>query len=204
MKAITYIEVPVHFQVVRVRQLSPFQWALLRAMQVFVPGLRPELGELTKRLCLGEPIFLNEAWRELLEQHAVDDAVFPQARLTMEGEEALRTGCFPVGSAVENKRAICFTRDGELLSTVLIARHGEPRTAKPLACPPPWSDAITASQIERFLRPQTGADRMRTDERWHNVRLAWNEALEVSRGPRPAAQSSNAPATPTENPKGEP
>jgi len=203
VKAITYIEVPAYFQVVRVRQLSPFQWALLRALEVFTPGVRPELDELTQRLCIGEPVFLNEAWRELLERHAVDDAVFPQARLTMEGEEALRTNYFPVGSTVENKRVIYFTHNGELLSTALIAKHGEPRTAKPLASPPPWSDATTADQIEHFLRAQIGTERIHTDERWHNVRLAWNEALEISRDPRPAVQSSSARATSTEKPKAE-
>ncbi|MBK9990488.1 MAG: hypothetical protein IPP19_07100 [Verrucomicrobia bacterium] len=175
MKTIKYIEVPVRYQTVRLRRLNPFHWALLRTLQVFGPGARPDLDELTKRLCIGEPVFLNEAWRELLTWHAVDDAVFSQARLTMEGETALQEGLIPFGTAEEKTRPIYFTSEGEPLSP---AKRGDVQTAKPLSVPPPWSSNVTASQIEQFLLTQAGT--RSPDERWQSIRLAWENARTVT------------------------
>lgn len=176
MKTTTFIEVPVHYRSVRVRRISPFHWALLRAVQAFAPSLRPSRDELTQRLGLGDSLFLNEAWRELLGWHAVDDTDFAQARLTLEGEAALREGWLPQGPAVDSTRLLHFTPAGQLVPPD--ARRPAPTTT-PLAAPPGWASTITARQAEHFLRAQAGPEAPLGDERWQAVRLAWKEARTI-------------------------
>lgn len=186
MKTIKFIEVPVRYQTVRLRRLNPFHWVLLRTLQVFGPGARPDLDELTKRLCIGEQVFLNEAWRELLAWHAVDDAVFSQARLTMEGKTALQEGLIPFETAEEKSRPIYFTSEGEPLSP---AKRGDVQTAKLLNGLPPWSSNVTPSQIEQFLQAEAGE--RRSDERWQSIRLAWEDARTVTFAPQPHPQTTD-------------
>lgn len=186
MKTNKCIEVPVHYQTVQLRRLNPFHWALLRTLQVFGAGARPSLDELTKRLCIGEPVFLNEAWRELLAWHAVDDAVFLQARLTMEGETALQEGLIPFGIAEEKFKPIYFTSEGEPLSPT---KRGAVQTAKLLSGPPPWSSNVTPSQIEQFLQAEAGE--RRSDERWQSIRLAWEDARTATFAPQPHPKTTD-------------
>jgi len=174
------IEVPVHYQAVPLRPLSPFHWALLRALQAFAPGRRPDLDELTRRLEIGAPVFLNEAWRDLLGWRTVDDPIFAQARLTLEGEEALRAGACPLGPAVAGSRRLYFSSEGEWL---VPARAGAARLVAPLNTLPAWSGQVTAGAAERFFRTTAGVDSVRADERWQGVRLAWAEARVVTFAP---------------------
>ncbi len=170
------IAVPVHYRSVRVRQISPFHWALLRAVQVFPAATRPPRDELTRRLGLGDPLFLNEAWRELLGWHTVDDTDFALARLTLEGEAALREGVLPQGPAVDSTRLIHFTPAGQWVSP-------DPRrltaATTPLPTPPPWAGTITARQAEHFLRAHADPAETHADEHWQAVRLAWKDARTV-------------------------
>lgn len=180
MRPTDLIEVPVHYRAVPVRPLSPFHWALLRALQTFAPGRRPDLDELTRRLEIGVPAFLNEAWRDLLGWRTVDDPIFAQARLTLEGEEALREGACPLGAAVAGSRRLYFSSEGAWL---VPARAGTARLVAPLNTLPAWSGQVTAREAERFFRTTAGADPVRADERWQGVRLAWAEARVVTFAP---------------------
>lgn len=175
MTPTTLIELPVHYRRVRVWPISPFHWALLRAVQVFPTATRPSRDELTRRLGLGDPLFLNEAWRELLGWHTVDDTDFALARLTLEGEGALREECIPLGPAVDSTRLIHFTPAGLWVPP----DPRRPTATTPLPTPPPWAGTITARQAEHFLRAHADPADAAANEHWQAVRLAWKDARTI-------------------------
>lgn len=173
MEAADCIELPVLCSLVSVRRANPFHWALLRALQVFPAGQRPELEELAIRLRIGEVAFLSEAWRELLAHHAADDADFGQASITLEGLEALRLDHLPTGSSEERLLTLLFSADGKLLQASRAERQGEPQ---PLSEPPSWADALTADFVANSLERVGDGNAPGPDERLRSISPRWERA----------------------------
>lgn len=185
MKTTHYFEVPVTIEVQRVRRMNPFHWALLRAIQVFANTRRPGFEEMAGRLCIGEAAFLEDAWRDLCEFHAVDAREFSEAGLTMEGEVALQNGFFPLGMGSERKHNLYFSRTGE---AVFPDTDGTPGASPAFADLPKWSGQLTCERIERLLRKQDGAATLGSDDRVVRVQAAWNAAREMEGPARPLEQ----------------
>jgi hypothetical protein len=93
------------------RPANPFHRVLGRVLETFPPGRRPELEELTRRLCIGEPAFLAQAWSELVAWRASDADDFGAARLSRAGEESLRRGWFAVGEKTTRRVTLVLARD---------------------------------------------------------------------------------------------
>lgn len=173
MKAADCIELPVLCSLVSVRRANPFHWALLRALQVFPAGQRPELEELAIRLRIGEVAFLAEAWRELLTHHAADDADFSLASITLEGLEALRQDLLPTGSAEERMITLLFSEKGEVLQAVQVERRGE---ARALSEKPSWASALTTEVVAQCLKRGADGNAPKSDEYLRSIVPQWDRA----------------------------
>lgn len=108
------VETTLLVTVAEARPANPFHRVLGRVLETFPPGRRPELAELTRRLCVGEPAFLEQAWSELVAWRATDADRFTAARLSMTGEEALRRGWFAVGEKATRRVVLAVARDDRL------------------------------------------------------------------------------------------
>jgi hypothetical protein len=100
--------------VTQARPENPFHRVLGRVLETFPPGRRPELEELTRRLCIGEPAFLAQAWSELVAWRSTDADDFGAARLSPTGEAALRRGWFAVGEKTTRRVTLVLARDAVL------------------------------------------------------------------------------------------
>lgn len=96
------------------RPANPFHRVLGRVLESFPPGRRPDLAELTQRLCIGEPAFLEQAWSELVAWRATDADAFSAARLSPAGEAALRRGWFAIGEKTTRRVTITTAEDEPL------------------------------------------------------------------------------------------
>lgn len=167
------LELPVTLRLQRLRRANPFHWALLRALQLFPAGKRPPLEEFVGRLCLGEKTFLEEAWRELLEFHAVDDPDFQQAGLSMEGREALAKGWFPLGAAVEQVRFLCFRSDGECVESY--GRSRAPR-GEPAAVSMELRQVLSDPRVQSIVEDELGRGATPAQETCVGARVQWDVA----------------------------
>jgi hypothetical protein len=104
------VETTLLVTVTQARPVNPFHRLLGRVLEKFLPGRRPELEELTRRLCIGEPAFLAQAWSELVAWRATDADNFGAARLSMAGEETLRRGWFAVGEKTTRRIVLTVAR----------------------------------------------------------------------------------------------
>jgi hypothetical protein len=122
-------ETTVIVTVTQARPVNPFHRVLGRVLETFAPGRRPELEELTRRLCIGEPAFLAQAWGELVAWRATDADAFTAARLSPTGEAALRRGWFAVGEKTTRRVTIAVEK-GETLDAARIEAELARRGAK--------------------------------------------------------------------------
>lgn len=211
MKTDSCIELPVSCQIAKVRRLTPFHWALLHALQHFPPGGRPSLEALAARLHTLPTSFLADAWRELLEHQAVDDGAFHQARLTLEGREALRQQFLPLGRAEEQVALLYFTEAGVPMERGAPERE---EASSPLSTRPDWSTDLGAHRLERLLRRHTQTVRLSADDHLQSAHPLWDDARIVTphqsrdrvggtalpgiRHTQPAASKKDAPKSHTE------
>ena len=107
-------EVTMLVTVAMARPANPFHRVLGRVLETFPPGRRPELEGLTRRLCVGEPAFLAQAWSDLVAWRATDADAFTAARLSPTGEAALRRGWFAVGEKTTRRVVLAVARDERL------------------------------------------------------------------------------------------
>jgi hypothetical protein len=171
-----YVEVTVVCTVAPCRKLNPFHWAVLRALQVFAPGARPGLDELAARLHLGEPAFLDEAWKDLTRWRATDDDDFAQARVSFAGEEAMRAGWFVIGAEAVRRHTLYFAKeDGRPLR----AERFELKVVRDLRRPPEWSAQLTPERVEDVLAGQRLQEKVLPGERVVAVSPEWAGAQEV-------------------------
>jgi hypothetical protein len=108
------VETTLLVTVTQARPVNPFHRVLGRVLEKFLPGRRPELEELTRRLCIGEPAFLAQAWSELVAWRATDADAFTAARLSPTGEAALRRGWFAFGEKTTRRVVLMAARDERL------------------------------------------------------------------------------------------
>lgn len=87
---------------------------------------------------------LTLAWEELLKHHAVDSASFQEAVLTIEGQDALRLGYFPLGSAEDQERLLHFDLDGHPRPFSRLSVTGT-HVQSPFAADTPQASASTHS-----------------------------------------------------------
>ena len=58
------VELICSFSTVKTKPLSPFVWVLLKTLNTFPEGNRPEFGQLAEKLAFEDAHYLNEAWSE--------------------------------------------------------------------------------------------------------------------------------------------
>lgn len=172
----TYIEVAVDCTVAPCRRLNPFHWALLRALEVFVPGARPGFDELARRLRIGERAFLDEAWKEIVASRATDDDDFAQARLSVTGDEAMRAGWFVIGALTTRRHTLYFQRED---GSPLRAERFEFKTVRDVRKPPAWGARLTIEHVVEALAEQKSRDRLQPGERVVAISVDWSGAQEV-------------------------
>jgi hypothetical protein len=167
----SFIELPVDFSVVQGRRVSPFHWVLLKALHAFVPGARPDFDLLAERLRILERSFLNRAWAEIRDLKAADDGNFAQARLTVLGEDALRTRYFTLGEAELRTQNLHFKKqNGEALQTATF----EVAVLRALHAKPEWCERIGDA-----LAVQAPTQALKRGERIQNFTFRWQDAQEV-------------------------
>lgn len=174
MKAPSIIEVTVRYRVAKVRRVSPFHWALLRAIRDFPTGNRFAIEELANHLGLDEPFFLNEAWRDLLDLEVVDDPDFQKTKLNLGGDEALKSGCFTLGPVSERSDILYLKRsDG----TAVEGELGHSSPGRPVVAPPEWAHQFTSDRLEEVLHVQASPkNELRFGERVLSFQLDWTRA----------------------------
>ncbi|MBC8011813.1 MAG: hypothetical protein H7067_17135 [Burkholderiales bacterium] len=151
--ALIVIELPVVCTVAPCRRLNPFHRALLRVLEVFPPGARPGFGELAGRMMILEPVFLLQAWSELVAWRATDADDFAVAAWSVAGEEAARSGWCVVGER-ETRRTTVYLRreDGGPMS----ADTFEFTEERPLRTRPEWCGRGMASRIAASIKLAPG------------------------------------------------
>ncbi len=175
-----YVEVTVVCTIATCRTLSPFHWAVLRALEVFAPGARPGLDELAARLHVGERAFLDEAWTDVTRWRATDDNDFAQARVSVAGEAAMRAGWFVVGEPTVHRHTLYFEKED---GVPLRAERFEMKVVRDLRRPPAWSAELTLERVAEALALQRPAARLQPGERVVAVDAEWAGAQEVRVGP---------------------
>jgi hypothetical protein len=168
------IELPVTCTVAPCRRLNPFHRALLRALEVFPPGTRPGFGELARRMVILEPVFLMQAWAELVAWRATDADDFAVAAWSVAGEEAARSGWCVVGER-ETRRATLYLRreDGASMG----AETFEFVAARALRARPEWCGRGMAGRIAASIALAPG-------ERVVGFSADWDAAREGRAGER--------------------
>lgn len=151
--AMIVIELPVSCTVAPCRRLNPFHRALLRALEVFPPGARPGFGELARRMMILEPVFLLQAWAELVAWRATDADDFAVAAWSVAGEEAARSGWCVVGER-ETRRVTVYLRreDGVPMG----AEKFEFAAGRPLRTRPEWCGRGMAGRIAASIKLSPG------------------------------------------------
>lgn len=173
MKTRSFIEVTVRYQVVPSKRVSPFHWALLKALKCFPPEARPSLDEFCARLHLGDRIFLDKAWGDLCAFSSCDDKDFSQARLSLDGEEALKSGFFHLGPVEERSRALVFDAvTGESAGRMKV--RADPST--PGQALPFWTAQLDRVRLEQILRDQAEAGSIKQGERVLSCQAQWSSA----------------------------
>lgn len=184
----TYIEVAVDCTVAPCRRVSPFHWALLRALEMFAPGARPGFDELALRLRVGERVFLDEAWKEIMRWRAADDDDFAQARLSVAGDEAIRSDWFVTGASAVRRHLLYFSREE---GSPLRAEHFEFKAMRDLRKPPTWSARLTTERVIEALAAQKPKERLQAGERVVACAVDWSTAREVRVGGSNGESSSD-------------
>lgn len=171
-----YVEVTVVCTVAACRKLSPFHWAVLRALEVFAPGTRPGLDELAVWLHVGERVFLDEAWKDVTRWRATDDNDFAQARVSVSGEEAMSAGWFVMGEPTAHRHTLYFAKDD---GSPLQAERFETKVVRDVRRAPAWSAELTPERVAEALAVQKPGARLQPGERVVAVDVEWSGAQEV-------------------------
>ena len=178
MTSENYIELAIDCTRAPCRTFNPFHWALLRAVELFPPGARPGFDELSLRLRIGERAFLDEAWKDVLRHRATDDDDFVQARLSVAGGEAMRTGRFVLGEPVVRRHVLYFrSTDGG----VLRIEKFEFSVVRDVRRPPSWGLALTTDRIADALSVQKPQEGLQPGEQILEFSADWSSAQEVRR-----------------------
>jgi len=112
MPRVPCIEVSVSFSVAECARLTPVAWAMLRALQTFPTGSRPDFTTLSQKLHIFEVSFLDSAWAILCEHRAVTHHTFDMAEPTSVGLNALKTNYFLLSQQEDRVASIYLGRDG--------------------------------------------------------------------------------------------
>lgn len=170
------IEVTVACTLARYRTLSPFHWAVLRALELFPPGTRPGFDELAARLRIGERLFLEEAWKDVARWRATDDDAFAVARVSVSGSEALRSGWFVLGEPTVRRHTLYFAKDD---GAPLTTNRFSLTTVRDVRRPPGWGGTLTPARVQEALALQKPNERVRPGERVTAIDAEWESAQEV-------------------------
>lgn len=152
-EAMIVIELPATCAVAACRRLNPFHRALLRALEVFAPGTRPGFGELARRMMILEPVFLMQAWAELVAWRATDADDFAVAGWSVAGEEAVRSGWCVVGERTTRRVTLYLRRED---GVPMGAETFEFAAGRALRSRPEWCGRGMAGRIAAAINPAPG------------------------------------------------
>lgn len=193
------VELVCSFSTIKTEPLSPFVWLLLKALNTFPAGERPEFDQLAEKLAFRDSNYLSEAWSDttkyrlcergdgqpeepspralLFERERID---FNYAKISDSGVAALNDGFIQK----EPPRV----RKGEVLYFAL--RDGSPITdwkdhyeSKEIGSlhRPNWADKITEKTIKETLKFQreSNDEHIQPDEQIFDLVIHWEECRRV-------------------------
>jgi hypothetical protein len=157
--------------------LSPFAWAILRALRDFPVGSRPSFDLLSEKLRIGDASFVERAWEECVSWHLVvassatpqpeksevrhgfsrlhapsPPLTFQYAEINQEGEQAMSRGYIVQGRPIR--------RTGETLyfllhdGAVVNWREHFSVTGHSPVQRPKWADSLTPTRIAEAIAAQ--------------------------------------------------
>jgi len=179
------------FTTIKTEPLSPFVWLLLKTLNNFGDGDRPDFEILADKLAFKDARYLQQAWNEMIglklcenekarEEPRSGDSDYKSARLTQAGKKALEDGFVRIG---EPRR-----REGEAL--YFIIRDGSPvgnwkasyesKDRGPLDRPK-WANKVTEACIAKALKEQreSGDEHIEPDEQIYDLEIHWEDSREV-------------------------
>jgi hypothetical protein len=196
------VELVCSFSTVETKPLSPFVWVLLKALETFPPGSRPEFDQLAEKLAFKDTHYLNDAWRDVImfklcecgegqktepndnfffvRRPGPEPIDFEYARITESGLAALNDGFIRNGQPRKRTgEALYFTlRDGSPITHW--KAHYEPKETGRLN-PPNWADRITEKTIKEALKFQRESEdeHIHENEQIFNLEIHWEESRRV-------------------------
>ena len=193
------VELICSFSTVATSPLSPFEWLVLKTLNTFPEGNRPEFAELADKMAFKDPHYLNEAWHNveksklckrgegqkaatntrslLFETESID---FNYATIIESGTAALSDGFIRRTPArARTGEALYFSlRDGSPIKGW--KAHYEPKEISTLHRPD-WADKISEKTIEETLKSQCESqdDHIQPDEHIFDPVIHWEECRRV-------------------------
>lgn len=181
MAKLPAVEVSCSYTVVETTPLSPFVWALLRALQVFPSGARPGFEELAIKLNIGELSFVEQAWAECLDQDLVSTTIqdFQSAELNSNGHTAIARGYVVVGAPRRREGETLYfrLRDGDVIKW---QAHFTVTEHKSLV-KPKWGDGLTEQHLAQAVNAQSGNEsrHITAQQRIEFLTIDWAESRQV-------------------------
>ena len=172
-------EIVCSFKTVSTAPLSPFVWALLKALKTFDTGTRPSWDELAANLAVGDPSFFSAAWSELCDLHLANLSDFNSAEITDEGQKALEHGFVQTGPPRSRLCEKLYVRldNGEPFRW----RHDfQAKNHSPLR-PPTWADTVTENLVRKALEEQreSSDERIVDGEKIYDLEIHWSQSFRV-------------------------
>lgn len=166
----------MEFSVATCSRATPFHWALLRTLESFQPGCRPDFTAIAERLHFHEPAFLSQSWTELCSDGAVTSVDFDTAEITDIGTEALRIGFILTSPADTRRISLVFSvRDGRC-----IERHEfDLVQGSLLRKRPVWANELGLDAILNAMSHQMPLQLPSGGERITEFKLLWDEACDA-------------------------
>lgn len=192
-------EIICSFSTIKTEPLSPFVWLLLKTLNSFEDGERPNFQTLSEKLAFKDPRYLELAWdemirlklcergagqaepRSLTERLMFGDSIdYESARITQAGRIALEDGFIRTSDARKRRgEALYFIiRDGSPVTNW--KSEYESKEVGPLHRPE-WANKLTEATIARALKEQRESldDHIEPDEQIFDLEIHWKESRRV-------------------------
>jgi hypothetical protein len=172
-------EIVCSFKTVTTVPLSPFVWALLKALRTFASGARPSWDDFAAKLAVGEPSFFRAAWSELCDLQLADHDDFHAAELTDDGEVALESGFVRSGEPRSRLREKIYVRlnNGEPIRW----RHDFEAKNHSTLFRPAWADSVTEKLVRKALDEQreSSDEQIDVSEKIYDLEIHWELSSRV-------------------------
>ena len=177
MAAPPAVEITCSFTVVDCVPLNPFSWALLRTLESFAAGERPDFDELSTRLCVGDSSFFHQAWEELVDLRLVTVRDYQTTDVAHRGKVARVQGFVSDGEPSRRDEVLFFLlRDGapvQWKNHFVVTQLG-------LLGRPHWADSITEEKIAQAIVAQVDESRqLGENQKITQLDIEWATAQRV-------------------------